>query len=92
MAACRQPGPTFLCCIEAVLRGGLSALQVHAHGGQLLRIGGTFYWVGTSRKEQRALVSTDINLYASESLSGPWRFLGSIFNWNQIQGYPDRWP
>lgn len=67
-------------------------VQVHAHGGQLLRIGSAFYWVGTSRKEQQALVSSDINLYVSESLSGPWRFLGSIFNWRQIQGYPDRWP
>ena len=67
-------------------------VQVHAHGGQLLHIAGVYYWVGTSRKEQRALVSSDINLYFSEQLSGPWTFLGSIFNWRQIQGYPDRWP
>ena len=77
------------CC---PLRAAPSPPQVHAHGGQLLRSGGTYYWVGTSRKEQAALVSSDISLYAAERVSGPWRPLGSIFNWRQIEGFPDRWP
>ena len=35
------------------------AAQVQAHGGQLLQEGGTFFWVGTSRKVGAAAATSD---------------------------------
>lgn len=65
--------------------------QVHAHGGQLLRHDGVWWWVGTSRKEGTALCSTDINLYSSPDLQR-WHSHGSIFNWRSISGFPSLLP
>lgn len=50
-----------------------AAAQVHAHGGQLLQEGSTFYWVGTSQKVLPAWTSTHINIYSSTDLQN-WQF------------------
>jgi hypothetical protein len=48
-------------------------LQVHAHGGQLLQLGSTYYWVGTSQKILPAWTSEHINIYSSTDLQS-WTF------------------
>ena len=47
-------------------------LQVHAHGGQLLQQGSTFFWVGTSQKKAPWWTSEEINVYSSGDLAH-WR-------------------
>ncbi|KAI3423861.1 hypothetical protein D9Q98_009695 [Chlorella vulgaris] len=64
---------------------------VHAHGGQILQEGRTFWWVGTSQKKPPSWTSTEINLYESQDLVN-WRFRSVVFRWQQIQGYPGRLP
>ena len=66
-----------------------SGQQVHAHGGQLIKHEGTYYWLGTSQKKPPYWFSRDVNLYASDDLSS-WRFVGSILSWELISSYP--WP
>lgn len=64
---------------------------MHAHGGQLLQEGSTFYWVGTSQKVLPAWTSTHINIYSSTDLQN-WQFRNVIFRWQQIVGFPRRLP
>lgn len=69
--------------------------QVRAHGGQVLRHAGLYWWVGTSLKVGAALCSTHINLYSAPGLGGGaegWTRRGAIFSWQQIQGFPDLLP
>lgn len=68
--------------------------QVHAHGGQLIQDetgAGGFYWVGTSRKVPPWWTSWAITLYHSPDLQH-WSLASVILSWQQISGFPDRWP
>ena len=73
----------------------MPARQVRAHGGQLLRHAGLYWWVGTSRKVGAALCSTHVNLYSARGLDGGaegWAHRGAVFDWRQIRGFPDLLP
>lgn len=76
-AARRPPAPrTPVAALPQTLSSAPPAhlpFQVHAHGGQLLREGGAWWWVGTSRKVESALISHGIYLYRSTDLS-TWEF------------------
>lgn len=65
--------------------------QVRAHGGQLIQEGGRFFLVGTSRKEQAALVSSDIQLYSSTDFAH-WHAHDSILRNSSITAFPELLP
>lgn len=53
--------------------------DIHAHGGQVLKSGNLYYWVGESEKQTFASKPQSINLYSSSDLK-TWTFVKEIFN------------
>jgi len=57
--------------------------ELHAHGGQIIKDGGLYYLVGTTRKEPPSWLSEGINMYSSTDLQH-WKLENMIFRNSSI--------
>jgi len=67
-------------------------LQIHCHDGGMMKLGDTWFWYGTSRKEAPSWLSSSVTLYSSADLQN-WKFRGHILNGSQIKhpGFEEPW-
>jgi len=64
--------------------------HIQAHGGGIIQIGDTWYWVGEDRSSDNDPEKRYVACYSSTDLVN-WKFLNQIIALGQPEGFPDNW-